>query len=84
MTPLTADYERVYPLVYKDPQWMEKVAEIRAQQGKANDAVAALKTALIEKAARKADNFFEAAKRQLESWGFLPRSAARLYQRNRA
>ena len=31
-----ADYERLYQLNYKDPQWMEKVAETRARQGKIN------------------------------------------------
>jgi hypothetical protein len=68
-----ADYERVYPLAYKDPQWMEKVAEIRARQGKAADAVAALKTALIDGRPEKASNYFEVAKR-LESWNLLPQA----------
>ena len=65
-----ADYERVYPLAYKDPQWMEKVAEIRARQGKAGDAVAALRSALIDGRPEKAGNYFEVAKR-LESWNLL-------------
>ena len=65
-----ADYERVYQLAYKDPQWMEKVAEIRARQGRADDAVAALKTALIDGRPEKADNYFEVARR-LESWNLL-------------
>ncbi len=43
-----ADYERVYQLAYKDPKWMEKVAEVRAREGKADVAVAALKTALVD------------------------------------
>ena len=43
-----ADYERVYQLAFKDPKWMEKVAEVRARQGRADDAVAALKAALID------------------------------------
>lgn len=29
-----ADYEHIYQLAYKDPQWMEKVAAVRARQGK--------------------------------------------------
>ena len=40
------DYERIYQLAYKDPKWMEKIAEVRARQGRNDDAVAALKTAL--------------------------------------
>jgi predicted Zn-dependent protease len=64
------EFERVYQLAYKDPKWMEKIAEIRARQGKADDAVAALKTALIDGRPEKAENFFEAARR-LESWGLL-------------
>ena len=64
------EYDRVYQLAYKDPKWMEKIAEIRARQGEADDAVAALKTALIDGRPEKAENFFEAARR-LESWGLL-------------
>ncbi len=68
-----AEYERIYPLSYKDPQWMEKVAEIRARHGKTNETVAALKTALIDGRPEKADNYFEVAKR-LEAWGLLPQA----------
>jgi len=64
------EYERVYQLAYKDPKWMEKIAEIRARQGKAAEAVAALKTALVDGRPEKAENYFEAARR-LESWGLL-------------
>jgi Flp pilus assembly protein TadD len=64
------EYDRVHQLAYKDPKWMEKIAEIRARQEKADDAVAALKTALIDGRPEKAENFFEAARR-LESWGLL-------------
>src|SRR5258708_39278019 len=49
---------------------MEKIAEIRARLGKADDAVVALKTALIDVCPEKAENFFAAARR-LESWGLL-------------
>ena len=65
-----ADYERVYQLAFKDPKWMEKVAEIRARQGRADDAVAALKVALIDAGPENADKYFEVARR-LESWGML-------------
>jgi predicted Zn-dependent protease len=64
------EYDRVYQLAYKDPKWMEKIAEIRARQGNADDAVAALKIALIDGRPEKAENFFETARR-LESWGLL-------------
>ncbi len=65
-----ADYERLYELTYRDPKWMEKVAEIRARQGKAEQVLAALKTALIDNRTEKPQNYFEAATR-LESWGML-------------
>jgi cellulose synthase operon protein C len=65
-----ADYERVYQLAFKDPKWMEKVAEIRARQGRADDAVAALKIALIDVGPDNAGKYFETARR-LETWGLL-------------
>ncbi len=65
-----ADYERVYQLAFKDPKWMEKVAEVRARQGRADDVVAALKIALIDVGPENAGGYFEVAQR-LESWGML-------------
>ncbi len=65
-----ADYERIYQLAYKDPQWMEKVATVRARQGKTKEAVAALQTALIEGRPENAGNYFEVARR-LGNWGML-------------
>jgi cellulose synthase operon protein C len=65
-----ADYEKLYTLSYKDPSWLEKVAETRARQGRPDLAVAALGTALIEGRQAKAADYFEAA-RQLESWNML-------------
>jgi tetratricopeptide (TPR) repeat protein len=65
-----SDYEHIYQLAYKDPQWMEKVAAVRARQGKTNETVAALKTALIDGRPEKAANYFEVARR-LELWGML-------------
>ena len=64
------DYEHLYQLAYKDPKWMEKIAEVRARQGRRADAVAALKTALIDAAPERAANYFEVARR-LEAWGIL-------------
>ncbi len=65
-----ADYERVYQLAFKDPKWMEKVAEIRARQGRPDDVVAALKIALIDVGPDNAGKYFDVARR-LESWGLL-------------
>jgi len=65
-----ADYEKIYQLAYKDPQWMEKVASIRARQSRVKDAVAALETALITGRPENAANYFEVARR-LEAWGML-------------
>ena len=65
-----ADYERIYQLGYKDPQWMEKVATVRARQGKTKEVVAALQAALIDGRPENSSNDFEVARR-LESWGML-------------
>ena len=65
-----ADCERVYQLAFKDPKWMEKVAEVRARQGRVDDVVAALKTALIDAGPERPGNYFAIASR-LESWGML-------------
>ena len=65
-----SDYDHLYQLAYKDPKWMEKIAEVRARQGRSADAVAALKTALIDVAPERAANYFEVARR-LEAWGIL-------------
>lgn len=65
-----SDYEHLYQLAYKDPKWMEKIAEVRARQGRSADAVSALKTALIDVAPERAGNYFEVARR-LEGWGIL-------------
>jgi len=65
-----SDYERIYQLAYKDPQWMEKVAAVRARQGNEKEVVAALQAALIDGRPENAANYFEVASR-LESWGML-------------
>ncbi len=68
-----SDYEHVYQLAYKDPQWMEKVATVRARQGKAKEVVAALQAALIDGRPESASKYFEVARR-LEGWGMLERA----------
>ncbi len=65
-----ADYEHTYQLAYKDTQWMEKVAAVRARQGRIKEVVAALQAALIDGRPENASNYFEVARR-LESWGML-------------
>jgi predicted Zn-dependent protease len=64
------NYQRIYVLSYHDPQWMVKIAELRARQGRSFDAVKALETGWIEGRPAKAANSFAAADR-LEKWGLL-------------
>ena len=70
-----ADYQHIYQLAYKDPQWMEKLAAVRARQGKTKDAVAALQAALIDGRPESAKNYFDVAQR-LETWGMLTEARA--------
>ena len=65
-----ADYASLYELAYHDARWMEKVAEIRARQNKPEQAVQALKTALIDGRPEAPGKYFTAAGR-FESWGML-------------
>jgi Flp pilus assembly protein TadD len=60
-------YGKTYELTYHDPQWMEKIAELRARQGRVDDAVKALRTALVEGRPERAEIFFAVARR-LELW----------------
>jgi cellulose synthase operon protein C len=65
-----SDYDKLCQLSYKDSSWLQKEAETRLRQGRPEEAVTTLKTALIgEKNAKAADYF--AAARQLESWNLL-------------
>ena len=65
-----ADYQKLYELTYKNPSWMEKIAEVRARQGKTADVVQALKLAFIEGRPEQPQNYFNAAQR-LERWNML-------------
>ena len=65
-----ADYQKLYALSYHDPQWMQKVAEVRARQGRNAAAVQALRTAWIDGRPPRASNEFQVAA-QLESWNML-------------
>jgi tetratricopeptide (TPR) repeat protein len=64
------DYEQLYKLSYRDPQWKLKAAEARARQGRNADAVKELDEAWIAGRPPKAANDFEVARR-LEQWGLL-------------
>ena len=63
-------YTRLYGLTYQNPQWMEKVAELRARQGQVDAAVEALRKAMIEGRPERPAIFFNAAAR-LEAWNML-------------
>ena len=68
-----ADYQKIYDLAYHDPQWMEKLATVRARQGRTDDVVAALRKALVEGRPERPQNYFEVARR-LEGWNMLPQA----------
>ena len=61
---------RLYDLAYHNPRWMEKLAEIRARQGRSADAVTALRKAWIEGHAESAALSVRMAQ-QLETWNML-------------
>jgi tetratricopeptide (TPR) repeat protein len=65
-----ASYAKLYDLNYHNSQWMEKVAEIRARQGRNDEAVAALRRALMEGRPERPEVFFAMAEK-LESWGLI-------------
>ena len=65
-----AEYQRLFELNYHDTRWMEKLATVRARQGKAPEAVKALEAALVDGRPEKPANYFEVARR-LELWGML-------------
>lgn len=65
-----ATYSKLYDLNYHNSQWMEKVAEIRARQGRNDDAIAALRKALMEGRPERPEVFFSMAEK-LESWGLV-------------
>jgi hypothetical protein len=68
-----ADFQRLYVLSYHDPSWMVRLAELRARQGRADDAVAALKTAYIAGHAEASADDFKVAD-QLAGWNILPQA----------
>jgi tetratricopeptide (TPR) repeat protein len=65
-----ATAQKLYDLSYRNPQWMEKLAEVRARQGRIADAMEALKKAWIEGRSDNPRQYF-AISQKLESWGAL-------------
>jgi hypothetical protein len=65
-----ASAQKLYDLTYRNPAWMEKLAELRARQGRNADSVTALKKAWIEGRSDSAENFLSIAQK-LESWNML-------------
>ena len=63
-------YTTLYGLTYQNPQWMDKVAEIRARQGDSQATVAALRKGMIEGRPQTPEIYFAAAAR-LEKWNML-------------
>lgn len=68
-----ATYTKLYELTYHNSAWMERLAEVRARQGKSEEAVKALNAAFIEGNPRKPEVYFSRAQR-LESWNMLPQA----------
>jgi cellulose synthase operon protein C len=66
----TATYRRLYELSYRDPQWLEKAAELSARQGRTAEAVQTLEEARIANRPPRAENFFSVAG-TLESWNMV-------------
>jgi Tfp pilus assembly protein PilF len=64
------DYERLYLLSYRDPQYLVDVARIRAQQGRSQDAVAALERAYTAGHKPAATDQFQIAD-TLTTWNLL-------------
>ena len=65
-----ASAQKLYDLTYRNPRWMEKVAELRARQSQTAAVVAALNRAFIEGRPDRAENFLKVAE-DLEKWGMV-------------
>ena len=63
-------YRRLYDLTYRDPQWMIKVAEMRARLNDRKGAVEALQTAVIGARAETSGALFDIARR-LDGWNMV-------------
>jgi len=63
-----ATFTKVYDLTYRNSTWMERIAEIRARQGRTADVVTALRTAYLEGRNDSPQPNFDVAER-LDRWG---------------
>lgn len=68
-----ATYSKFYDQTYRNPRWMQKMAETRARQGRPDDAVRHVRQALIDGRPAKPDLYFSAAE-LLEGWNLLPQA----------
>ncbi len=68
-----ASFSKLYDQTYRNPQWMQKMAEIRARQGRPDEAVRHIRQALIEGRPAKPELYFAAAAK-LEAWDLLPQA----------
>lgn len=68
-----ADYGKAYELAYRDPQWLEKAAEMRAREGKAEEAFTMLRRARLEGRPDEPYGYYLLAAK-LEDWGNLTRA----------
>ena len=67
------NYTHLYEMTYRDPQWMRKVAELRARLRQTDAAVAALTKAVLGSKSESASALFEIA-RQLDAWNLVPQA----------
>ncbi len=65
-----ATADKLYELTYRNPDWMVRLAQIRARQGRTADAVSALQKALIDGRTANVQAYFNVAQ-MLEQWGAL-------------
>src|SRR5258708_20988134 len=68
---VAASATKLYDLSYRDPRWMEKLAEVRARQGQTAAAVEALNKAWIEGRPDNSRNFVNVPSK-LAHGGIIP------------
>ncbi len=70
---LAATYTKLYDLSYKNASYLESVAEVRARQGRSDEAEKIVRQALIDGRPAAADNYFAAA-RDLANWNMAAKA----------
>lgn len=63
-------YRKLYDLSYQDPQWMLAAARVHARRGETQEALAAVRAALIDDRPERAGAYFSAAE-SLQQWGMV-------------